>query len=53
MMARIREQKLERIGLSVAAHNQVAAGLYENLGYKVETLRMFKILSPSVIKQGR
>ncbi|HLA06444.1 MAG TPA: GNAT family N-acetyltransferase [Anaerolineales bacterium] len=39
-----RQQKLERIGLSVAAHNKPAIGLYENLAYKIETLRMFKDL---------
>lgn len=42
-----RQQKLERIGLSVAAHNKFALGLYENLEYKTESLRMFKNLEPS------
>ncbi|MBI5934834.1 MAG: GNAT family N-acetyltransferase [Chloroflexi bacterium] len=41
------QQKLERIGLSVAAHNKPAAALYENLSYKIETLRMFKNLDQS------
>lgn len=39
-----RQQKLERIGLSVAAHNKSAIDLYENLEYNIETLRMFKDL---------
>ena len=39
-----RQHKLERIGLSVATHNKTAIGLYENLEYKTETLRMFKNL---------
>lgn len=39
-----RQHKLERIGLSVATHNKAAIGLYENLEYKIETLRMFKNL---------
>jgi len=37
-----REHKLDRIGLSVSAHNKSAIGLYENLAYQTETLRMFK-----------
>ena len=39
-----RQNRLERIGLSVAMHNRPASALYEQLGYKVETLRMFKKL---------
>lgn len=34
----------ERIGLSVAVNNESAIELYKNLGYKVETIRMFKNL---------
>lgn len=36
------EHGLERIGLSVSAHNKSAIGLYEHLAYQTETLRMFK-----------
>jgi ribosomal protein S18 acetylase RimI-like enzyme len=39
-----REHKLERIGLSVAAHNKSATALYEKLEYRIEILRMFKNL---------
>ncbi|MBC8332934.1 MAG: GNAT family N-acetyltransferase [Anaerolineae bacterium] len=39
-----REHHLTRIGLSVAAHNSIAIGLYEKLGYEIETQRMIKIL---------
>ncbi|MBI5033964.1 MAG: GNAT family N-acetyltransferase [Chloroflexi bacterium] len=42
-----RQHKLERIGLSVATHNKTAIGLYENLEYKTETLRMFKNIEQS------
>ena len=37
-----RQQGLRRIALSVATHNAPARGLYETLGYQVETLRMSK-----------
>ncbi len=39
-----RENGLTSIGLSVAAHNIGAITLYERLGYKTETLRLFKDL---------
>jgi ribosomal protein S18 acetylase RimI-like enzyme len=42
-----RQHKLDRIGLSVATHNKTAIGLYENLEYQTETLRMFKKLERS------
>jgi len=38
------EYNLPGIGLSVASHNLAAIGLYETLGYKTETLRLFKNL---------
>jgi len=40
-----RKNGLNRIGLSVAVHNRNAQHLYENQGYKVEMLRMFKDLN--------
>jgi len=39
-----REHHLLRIGLSVALQNSVAIGLYKQLGYKCEILRMSKSL---------
>ena len=39
-----RQQGLPRIALSVGANNSIGQGLYESLGYQVETLRMSKKL---------
>lgn len=41
------KRNLARIGLSVAKHNIAARGLYEELGYKTETLRLSKSLGES------
>jgi ribosomal protein S18 acetylase RimI-like enzyme len=38
------QQGLQRISLSVGAHNKLAQKLYETLGYQVEMLRMTKKL---------
>lgn len=41
-----RQQGLPRISLSIGARNTLGQKLYESLGYRVETLRMAKQLSP-------
>jgi len=41
-----RQQGLPRISLSIGARNTLGQRLYETLGYRVETLRMAKQLSP-------
>ncbi len=41
-----RQQGLSRISLAVGARNRIGQRLYESLGYRVETLRMTKKLSP-------
>ena len=38
-------QNLDRIGLSVAVHNQVAVELYEKEGFTAEMMRMYKNIS--------
>jgi ribosomal protein S18 acetylase RimI-like enzyme len=41
-----RQQGLPWISLSIGARNTLGQKLYESLGYRVETLRMAKHLSP-------
>jgi len=40
-----RQHNLDRIGLSVAVHNQAAIELYEKVGYIAEMMRMYKNIS--------
>jgi ribosomal protein S18 acetylase RimI-like enzyme len=43
-----RAQGLEQLGLHVFAHNQIARGLYEKLGFMVSGLNMVKPLSAKI-----